>query len=78
LAASSQRSQGSPLSLLLYVFYNADLVEWKIDRAGGALGFIDDFNAWVVGDNATQNTKTIQDIIIPYAEYRDGLYGYRE
>jgi hypothetical protein len=36
--------QGSPLLLLLYVFYNADLVEWKIDRDGGAIGFIDDFN----------------------------------
>jgi hypothetical protein len=60
--------QGSPLSPLLYVFYNADLVKWKIDRAGGAIGFVDDFNAWVVGDNATQNTKTIQDTIIPYAE----------
>jgi ribonuclease HI len=60
--------QGSPLSPLLYVFYNADLVEWKIDGAGGALGFVDDFNAWVVGDNATQNTKTIQDTIIPHAE----------
>jgi hypothetical protein len=36
--------QGSPLSLLLYVFYNADLVEWKIDRDGGAISFVDDFN----------------------------------
>jgi hypothetical protein len=60
--------QGSPLSPLLYVFYNADLVEWKIDGAGGALGFVDDFNAWAVGDNAAQNIKTIQDTIIPHAE----------
>jgi hypothetical protein len=37
--------QGSPLSPLLYVYYNADLVEWKIDKDGGALGFMDDFNA---------------------------------
>jgi hypothetical protein len=62
--------QGSPLSPLLYVFYNADLVEWKIDGAGGALGFVDDFNAWAVGDNAAQNIKTIQDTIIPHAEQR--------
>jgi hypothetical protein len=60
--------QGSPLSPLLYVFYNADLVEWKIDRDGGAIGFVDDFNAWVVGDNESQNTKAIQDIIIPHTE----------
>jgi hypothetical protein len=37
--------QGSPLSPLLYVYYNADLVEWKIDSNGGALSFVDDFNA---------------------------------
>jgi ribonuclease HI len=60
--------QGSPLSPLLYVFYNADLVEWKIDANGGALGFVDDFNAWVVGDDTEQNTKAIQDTIIPHAE----------
>jgi hypothetical protein len=33
------------LLLLLYVFYNANLVEKKIDRRGGAIGFVDDFNA---------------------------------
>ena len=60
--------QGSPLSPLLYVYYNADLVEWKIDRNGRALGFVDDFNAWVVGNDAGQNTKAIQDTIIPHAE----------
>jgi hypothetical protein len=60
--------QGSPLSPLLYVFYNADLVEWTINKDGGALGFVDDFNAWVVGDDIRQNTKAIQDIIIPHAE----------
>jgi hypothetical protein len=60
--------QGSPLSPILYVYYNADLVEWKIDRNGGAIGFVDDFNAWVVGSDAEQNTKAIQDTIIPHAE----------
>jgi hypothetical protein len=65
--------QGSPLSPLLYVFYNADLVEWTINKDGGALGFVDDFNAWVVGDDIRQNTKAIQDTIIPYAELRSKL-----
>jgi hypothetical protein len=60
--------QGSPLSPLLYIFYNADLIERTINKDGGALGFIDDFNAWVVGDDIRQNTKAIQDTIIPYAE----------
>lgn len=60
--------QGSPLSPLLYVHYNADLVEWKIDRNGGALSLVDDFNPSVVGSDAEQNTKAIPDTIIPHAE----------
>jgi hypothetical protein len=60
--------QGSPLSPLLYVYYNADLVEWKIDGNGGALGFVDDLNAWVVSSDAEQNTKVFQDTIVPHTE----------
>jgi hypothetical protein len=51
--------QGSPLSPLLYIFYNADLVEQQINGAGGAIGFVDDFNAWVVGKDEEQNTLAI-------------------
>ena len=53
---------------LLYVFYNANLVEKKIDRRGGAIGFVDDFNAWVVGADESETTATIQREIIPHAE----------
>jgi hypothetical protein len=60
--------QGSLLSLLLYVFYNANLIEKKIDRRGGAIGFVDDFNAWVVGADESETMATIQREIIPYAE----------
>jgi hypothetical protein len=60
---------GSPLSPLLYVFYNADLFEWKIDGNSGVLGFVDDLNAWVVGDDVKQNTKAYQDTIMPHAEH---------
>jgi hypothetical protein len=37
--------QGSLLLLLLYVFYNADLVERSIDSYRGSIGFVNDFNA---------------------------------
>ena len=37
--------QGSPLSPILYVFYNADLVDIDIDRNGGAISFVNDLNA---------------------------------
>ena len=60
--------QGSPLSPLLYIFYNTDLVERKIDSQGGALGFVDDFNAWVVGPDEEQNTAMVQETILPRAE----------
>jgi hypothetical protein len=60
--------QGLPLSPLLYIFYNADLVEHRIDGKGGALGFVDDFNAWVVGKDEEQNTRAIQESILPHAE----------
>jgi hypothetical protein len=60
--------QGSPLSPLLYVFYNADLVERPINSHGGAIGFVDDFNAWVVGANEEETTAAIQDTILPHAE----------
>ena len=37
--------QGSPLSPILFLFFNADLVQWKIDSNGGAIAFVDDFTA---------------------------------
>ena len=57
--------QGSPLSPLLYIFYNAGLVDQKITRQGGAIGFVDDYNAWVVGRTKTANLETVQRNIVP-------------
>ena len=37
--------QGSPLSPILYVFYNANLVQGQINKRQGSIGFIDDYNA---------------------------------
>lgn len=49
------------------MFYNANLVEQRIDREGGAIGFVDDFNAGVVGDDEEHTTRLIQERIIPHA-----------
>ena len=57
--------QGSPLSPLLYIFYNAGLVEQKITRKSGAIGFVDDYNAWAVGRTAAANLQVIQQDVIP-------------
>ena len=60
--------QGSPLSPLLYVFYNANLVEGPINHAQGSIGFVDDYNAWVIGPSPAENIRLIQGSIIPLAE----------
>ena len=36
----------SPLSLILFLFFNADQVQQRIDSHGGAIAFVDDFTAW--------------------------------
>ncbi|KAM0724078.1 hypothetical protein Q7P37_000258 [Cladosporium fusiforme] len=50
--------QGSPLSPILFLFFNADLVQQRIDQNGGAIAFVDDYTAWVVGATAAENMET--------------------
>ncbi|KAJ5709444.1 hypothetical protein N7493_010778 [Penicillium malachiteum] len=47
--------QGSPLSPILFLFFNADL--------GGAVAFVDDYTAWVTGPTAQSNREGIETII---------------
>ena len=55
--------QGSPLSPVLFLFYNADLVEKRISNREGSIAFVDDYTAWVVGENAEANTARIRDTV---------------
>jgi len=55
--------QGSPLSPILFLFFNADLVQHKIDVNGGSVAFVDDYTAWVIGPSAEVNRVGIQAII---------------
>ena len=55
--------QGSPLSPILFLFFNADLVQRRIDSHGGAIAFVDDFTAWVTGPTAKSNRESIEAII---------------
>ena len=59
--------QGSPLSPLSYIFYNADLVEIPITVTEGGLGFVDDFSAWVIGNTASENLARVKNEVIPRA-----------
>lgn len=60
--------QGSPLSPILFLFFNADLVKSVINKNKGVFVFIDDFTAWVTGPEIHSNTEQLQKEVIPRLE----------
>jgi len=62
--------QGSPLSLILFLFFNANLVQQRIDENGGAVAFVDDYTAWVVGKTASENKDRLQAIVQRVTEWK--------
>jgi hypothetical protein len=60
--------QGSKVSPILFLFFNADLVASKLNRNEGAMAFVDDFTAWVTGKDEANNTAKLQETVIPKAE----------
>ncbi|CDM34662.1 hypothetical protein DTO012A8_7600 [Penicillium roqueforti] len=61
-------AQGSPLSPILFAFFNADLVDQSVTLHGGASAFIDDYFRWRVGRSAEENLAKIQSEDIPRTE----------
>ena len=59
--------QGSPLAPILFLFFNADLVQASI-KEGASMAFVDDYTAWVVSNSAERNTRIIQENILPKLE----------
>lgn len=55
--------QGLPLSPILFLFFNADLVQHKLNRNGGSMAFVDNYSAWVTGSSAEANRDGIQVVI---------------
>ena len=55
--------QGSPLSPILFLFFNADLVQHKLNTKGGSMAFVDDYTAWVTGPSAEANRGAIEAIV---------------
>ncbi|KAJ5642550.1 reverse transcriptase [Penicillium lividum] len=68
LLANAGLAQGSPLSPILFAFFNADLVDQPADSRGGASAFIDDYFRWRVGRSAEENLAKIQSEDIPRIE----------
>lgn len=54
--------QGSPVSPILYLFYNADLIEACKTEDTEAVGYIDDASILAVGPTAQRNCKTLKGI----------------
>ncbi|KAI3047626.1 hypothetical protein CBS147353_11740 [Aspergillus niger] len=61
-------AQGSPLSPILFTFFNSDLVDQPVDAKGGASAFIDDYFRWRVGPSAEENLRKLQEEDIPRIE----------
>jgi hypothetical protein len=50
-------AQGSPLSPILFAFFNADLVDQLLDTQGGASAYIDDYFRWRVGPSGRRQSQ---------------------
>ena len=55
--------QGSPLSPILFLFYNADLIKRHITSSEGAIVFVNNYTAWVIGESVQANLIKIRAII---------------
>jgi hypothetical protein len=66
--ANAGLAQESPLSPILFAFFNTELVDQPVDRHGGASAFIDDYFRWRVGSSAAANLAKIQSEDIPRIE----------
>lgn len=60
--------QGSPLSPILFLFYNADLVAGKHSSAVGRMAFVDDLTVWVSSPTTRRNINRLKGDIIPMVE----------
>jgi hypothetical protein len=64
--------QGSPLSPILYMFYNADLLEIPGERSGVlSLGFIDDIAYGTQGETAEGNAKELEEMLGKAEKWRE-------
>jgi len=62
--------QGSPLSPLLYMFYNADLLDIAPQHQATGLGFIDDTIYGVQGNTDKENARTLKRILDEAEDWR--------
>ena len=56
--------QGDPLSMLLYLFYNADLLDIAVGQNKKALGYVDDIALVVSTKNFTQTHRILKNMML--------------
>jgi hypothetical protein len=61
-------AQGSPLSPILFGFFNSDLVNQPVNCHGGSSAFINDYFRWRTSRSVEDNIKKIQEEDIPRIE----------
>jgi len=67
--------QRSPLLPILFLLFNADLVQTPITKGPGALAFVDDVTAWVIGSSAGANVQRLQTAVVPKVEHWEAFNG---
>ena len=55
--------QGSPRSPMIYLSFNADLVERDITERGDSVDSVDNYTVWVTGDHARKNQLNLSRIV---------------
>ena len=56
--------QGDPLSMILYLFYNADLLEVATGKGQAAVAYVDDANLYAEGDTYKEAYRSIREMLL--------------
>ncbi|PPQ85868.1 hypothetical protein CVT24_006388, partial [Panaeolus cyanescens] len=64
MAIDNGIGQGCPLSMVLYVIYNADLLEIPKDNSEDAIGYVDDAIFIAIADTFTETVQKLQDMMM--------------
>lgn len=63
ISITNGTTQGCPLSMLLYEFYNADLIEITWGKNESVFGFVDDMALVAVADTLTETHAMLKDMM---------------
>jgi Reverse transcriptase (RNA-dependent DNA polymerase) len=58
--------QGDPLSMILYLFYNADLLDVPTRKGQTAVAFVDDANLYAEGDTYEEVYQSLQEMLMKF------------